>query len=250
MHPLHLQPARSAGVALFSGALNSVAGGGSFLTFPTLIFTGVPPIEANATSNLALWVGTIGSARGYKEEVREHRHLLTSAIVVSICGSLLGAILLLRTPEHTFTRLIPFLLLFATLVFAFSPLFGSARLSEARHHSPLQLAAQFVTAIYGGYFGAGMGFVMLAILSFSGLPNLNAMNAVKNVLAVAINGVALIPFIIAGIIEWPQALLMAAAAVIGGYFGSRIARRIPAPLLRSAVIVLGALMTVYFFVRR
>ena len=238
-----------AGVALLSGALNSVAGGGSFLTFPSLIFSGVPAIEANATSNFALWVGTIGSARGYKEEVREHRHLLTWPLIVSACGSLVGALLLLRTPERTFTRLIPFLLLFATLVFAFSPLFGRAR-TRARRHSTLQLIAQFLTAVYGGYFGAGMGFVMLAILAFSGLPNLNAMNAIKNVLAIAINGVALIPFIIAGIIEWPQALVMAVAAAIGGYFGSRIARRVPAPVLRAGVIAIGAVMTVYFFVRK
>ena len=227
-----------------------MAGGGSFLTFPTLLFTGVPPIEANATNNFAMWVGTIGSARGYKEEVREHRDLLLWALIVSACGSLLGALLLLRTPEHIFARLIPFLLLFATLIFAFSPLLGASRIATARGHSPLQLIAQFLTAVYGGYFGAGMGFVMLAILAFSGLPSLNAMNAVKNVLAVAINGVALIPFIIAGIVAWPQALLMAVAAVIGGYFGSRIARRVPAPALRAAVIVLGAAMTVYFFVRR
>ena len=230
--------------------LNSVAGGGSFLTFPTLIFTGVPPIEANATSNLALWFGTIGSARGYKEEVRQHRHLMTLALIVSACGSLVGALLLLRTPEKTFMRLIPFLLLFATLVFTFAPLMGASKIQATRHHSPLQLVAQFFTAVYGGYFGAGMGFVMLAILAFSGLPSLNAMNAVKNVLAVAINGVALIPFIIAGIIEWPQALLMAVAAIIGGYFGSRIARRLPARALRALVISLGVAMTTYFFVRR
>ena len=227
-----------------------MAGGGSFLTFPTLLFTGVPPIEANATNNFAMWVGTIGSARGYKEEVREHRELLLWALIVSGCGSLVGALLLLRTPEQTFARLIPFLLLFATLVFAFSPFLGGPRIATARPHSPPQLIAQFLTAVYGGYFGAGMGFVMLAILAFSGLPSLNAMNAVKNVLAIVINGVALIPFIIAGVIEWPQAVLMAVAAVIGGYFGSRIARRVPARALRAIVIVLGAAMTVYFFVRR
>lgn len=238
-------------MALVSGALNSVAGGGSFLTFPTLIFTGVPPISANATSNLALWLGTIGSARGYREEVREHRHLLAWAIGVSLIGSLLGAILLLHTPERTFTKLIPFLLLFATLVFGLSPLFAQRSVVRvARRHSPLQLVAQFATAVYGGYFGAGMGFVMLAILGFSGLPSLNAMNAVKNVLAVAINGVALVPFMIAGIIEWPQALLMAVGAVIGGYFGSRIARRLPARLVRGVVIAIGITMTAYFFFRR
>ena len=235
------------GIALVAGSINSIAGGGSFLTFPTLIFTGVPPISANATNNLAMWVGTVGSTRGFREELREHRHLLRSAIAVSLVGSVLGALLLLRTPPHTFQRLIPYLLSFATLVFAISPFLTKPHVDGARHHTPLQLLAQFLTAIYGGYFGAGIGFLMLAILAFSGLPNLNAMNAIKNLLALAINGIALVPFVWAGIIMWPQALVMACGAVLGGYFGSRIGRRVPARIMRGAVISIGTVMAIYFF---
>ncbi|MDP9019001.1 MAG: sulfite exporter TauE/SafE family protein [Candidatus Eremiobacteraeota bacterium] len=235
------------GVAIVSGAINSVAGGGSFLTFPTLIFTGVAPISANATNNFAMWIGTVASVRGYREEVREQSHLLRTAVAVSLVGSIIGALLLLHTPARLFERLIPYLLLFATLVFAFSPLFTKPHLGAARHHTPIQLLAQFLTAVYGGYFGAGIGFLMLAILAFSGLPNLNSMNAVKHVLAAAINGVALIPFIAAGIIQWPQALVMAFGAILGGYFGSRIGRRIPSSVVRTMVIAIGAAMTLYFF---
>lgn len=235
-------------VAVISGAINSVAGGGSFLTFPALIFTGVAPISANATNNFAMWFGTLGSTRGYHEELSEHRHLLRNAVAVSLIGSVIGALLLLRTPPQTFAKMIPYLLLFATFVFAVAPLLAKPRATPARH-TPLQLLAQFLTAIYGGYFGAGIGFLMLAILTFSGLPNFNAMNAIKNVLAAAINGIALVPFIVAGVILWPQAVLMALGAVLGGYLGARIGRKVPARAMRVAVILIGLSMAAYFFVR-
>lgn len=236
-------------VAVLSGAINSVAGGGSFLTFPTLIFTGVAPISANATNNFAMWFGTLASARGYHEEVAEQRHILRNAVIVSLIGSVIGATLLLYTPAHTFQRMIPYLLLFATVVFAASPLLTRERPDGARHHTPWQLFAQFCTAVYGGYFGAGIGFLMLAILAFSGLPSFNAMNAMKNVLAAAINGIALVPFVLAHVIQWPQAVLMALGAVLGGYVGSRIGRRLPQGAMRVAVIALGAAMSLYFFLR-
>ncbi len=168
---------------------------------------------------------------------------------VSIAGGVLGALLLLRTPAHVFTALIPYLLLLATGVFALSPYLTRSHSGSARHHSHWQLIAQFLVSIYGGYFGAGIGILMLAILAFSGLPSLNAMNGVKNVLALCINGVALIPFLIAGVIWWPQATLMAVGAIIGGYLGARIGRRIPARHLRRFVIAVGAIMTVYFFAK-
>ncbi|MDQ2681314.1 MAG: sulfite exporter TauE/SafE family protein [Candidatus Eremiobacteraeota bacterium] len=219
------------------------------MTFPALLFAGVAPINANATSNAALWVGTIGSASGYREEIVRYRHLMAAVIAVSLVGALIGAILLIRTPPHLFTRLIPFLLLFAWLVFLFSPYLKKPPVEAPQRHSPVQLVLQFLVAIYGGYFGGGMGFIMLAILSFSGLPNMNAMNAIKNALAVVINGAALVPFIIVGIVEWPQALIMAIFAVAGGYFGSRFFRRIPSRYTRAAVLVIGAAMTAVFFIK-
>ncbi len=228
--------------------MNSVAGGGSFLSFPALLFAGVPPISANATNNAAMWVGTIGSARGYREEIAEHRHLLLPVICASIAGSLIGACLLLETPQTLFERLIPWLLLFATIVFGLSPLL-TRRAPEKPSHAPWQIAVQFMVAIYGGYFGAGMGILMLAVLAFSGLPSFNAQNAVKNVLAVAINGVALVPFVIARIVDWRFAVPMAAIALCGGYFGARFFRRVPQPISRAIVVFVGAAMTMVFFVR-
>ncbi len=228
--------------------MNSVAGGGSFLSFPALLFAGVPAIAANATNNAAMWVGTLGSARGYREEVAEHRHLLLPVLCVSVVGSLIGACLLLATPQTVFVRLIPWLLLFATIVFAVSPLLTRRALAAPRH-APWQLAVQFFVAIYGGYFGAGMGILMLAVLAFSGLPSFNAQNAIKNVLSAAINGVALIPFVVARVVDWHFAVPMAIIALLGGYFGARIFRRVPQPISRAIVVFIGTTMTIVFFVR-
>ncbi len=236
--------------AFVAGAMNSVAGGGSFLSFPALLFAGVPAISANATNNAAMWVGTIGSTRGYREEVAEHRALLLEITSASILGALIGACLLLVTPQTLFERMIPWLLLFATVVFALSPLL-TRRKDDARapRHARWQIAVQFAVAIYGGYFGAGMGILMLAVLAFSGLPSFNAQNAIKNVLAFAINGVALVPFIIARVIDWRYALPMAVIALLGGYFGARFFRRLPQPLARAIVILIGSTMTIVFFVK-
>lgn len=228
--------------------MNSVAGGGSFLSFPALIAVGVPAIPANATNSTALWVGNVGSARGYWPEVREQRRLLAPIVGVSLVGSVIGAILLIRTPAPLFTRLIPWLLLFATLTFAASPLLPRPE-RRAPRHAAWQLVAQFLVAVYGGYFGAGMGILMLAILSFTGFPTFNAANAVKNVLAVAINGIAIVPFVIARIIDWRYALPMAAIALAGGYVGARLFRRLPAIYSRATVIVIGVAMTIVFFLR-
>jgi uncharacterized membrane protein YfcA len=242
------QIAVPAAAAFVAGAMNSVAGGGSFLSFPSLLFAGVPPISANATNNAAMWVGTLGSARGYHEEISEHRSLLLPVVAVSVAGSLIGALLLLMTPQALFARLIPWLLLFATVLFAASPLLTHSRKTIPRH-APWQIAAQFGVAIYGGYFGAGMGIVMLAVLAFTGLPSFNAQNAIKNVLSAVINGVALVPFVIARIVDWRFALPMAAIALLGGYFGARFFRRVPQSIARGLVVAIGCAMTIVFFVQ-
>lgn len=234
--------------AFAGGAINSVAGGGSFLTFPALLLAGVPAIPANATNNTAMWLGVIASARGYREEIRTYRSVIVPAIVVSIIGSAGGAVLLLHTPPKIFERMIPWLLLFATVVFALSPLITRAH-KPKDIHSPWQLAAQFAVAIYGGYFGAGMGIMMLAILTFSALPTMNAMNGVKNLLSIMINGVAVVPFMIAGVIDWPVALVMAVFSMAGGYFGARFFRRVPSNVTRYIVLGIGAGMSAYFFLR-
>ncbi len=235
-------------VAFVAGAMNSVAGGGSFLSFPALIAAGVSPIPANATNSAGLWVGSIGGARGYATELRATRALLVPILAVSIAGSLLGAVLLIRTPAPLFARMIPWLLLFATVTFAASPLV-KRHASGAPRNAPWQLVAQFAVSVYGGYFGAGMGILMLAILSFTGFPGINAANALKNVLSVAINGVALVPFIIVGIVDWRFAIPMAATALVGGYAGAHLFRRLPPIYGRVVVIVIGAVMTAVFFRR-
>ena len=234
--------------ALVAGAMNSVAGGGSFLSFPSLLVAGIAPISANATNNAAMWVGTLGSAHGYREELREHRALLLPVVIASVAGSLIGACLLLVTPQATFERMIPWLLLFATVVFAVSPRLARG-VTAAPRHAPWQIAAQFAVAIYGGYFGAGMGILMLAVLAFSGLPNFNAQNAVKNVLSVTINGVALVPFVLARIVDWRFAVPMALIALLGGYFGARFFRRVPQPIARAIVVAIGCVMTLVFFLK-
>ncbi len=226
--------------------MNAAAGGGTFLSFPALIAAGVLPIPANATNAAALWVGNLGGARGYRSELREQRALIAPVLVVSLAGGFVGAILLIHTPAHLFERMIPWLLLFATIVFAASPLL--VRRDRARpRHAVWQLIAQFLVAVYGGYFGAGMGILMLAILSFTGFPSFNAANAVKNLLSVAINGIALVPFIFARLIDWRFALPMAVVALIGGYGGVRVLRRVPSAYARAVVIVIGIAMTIVFF---
>lgn len=240
-----------AGVALFAGAINSVAGGGSFVSFPALVLVGVPPITANATNNAAMFVGTGGSAWGYRRELRPYARTVVPGIVASLIGALAGAFLLLHTPPGIFERLIPYLLLFAMIVFIASPYLTRHVDPHAggRLHSPLQLALQFATAVYGGYFGAGIGYLMLAILSLSGLQDMNAMNGIKTLFAACINGVAIVPFALAGIIDWKYAILMMTFAVLGGYLGAKFFRKLPSNYTRAAVIVLGLGMTAYFFLK-
>lgn len=247
------------GIALFvsaalGGGLNSVAGGGSFLTFPTLIVSGVAPIRANATSTVALWPGSLASIGAYRRELGAVRHVrMLSGI--SLVGGLLGAVLLLRTPSATFSALIPYLLLLATLLFTFngpikrslSKVFVPAEGPAARVPVAL-IVVQFVIAVYGGFFGGGIGILMLAALGLLGLDNIHEMNALKTVLASCINGIAVVTFIVAGAVDWPRALVMLAGAIIGGYVGAATARKLDQRMVRGFVIAVGCIMTVYFFV--
>src|SRR5713101_5421607 len=245
--------------AMLGGGLNSVAGGGSFITFPSLIFSGVPPIQANATSTVALWPGSLASVGAYRKEIaKQNRVLMLVLVSTSLVGGILGAVLLLRTSQSTFVRLIPYLLLLATVLFAFSPLI-TARLhkreptTKETHISWLRLVGisllQLIIAIYGGYFGGGIGIMMLASLGIMGMENIHEMNALKTVLQSSINGVAVITFIIKGAVFWPQALVMVAGAIMGGYGGAYFARKLDARVVRAFVILVGTSMTIYFFLR-
>ncbi|HKS68814.1 MAG TPA: sulfite exporter TauE/SafE family protein [Ktedonobacterales bacterium] len=242
------------GAALVAGILNSVAGGGSFFTFPTLILTGVPSVQANATNTVALWPGIVASIAGYRKELAGRRDLLV-LVVISLVGGTLGAYLLLHTPQSTFTRLIPFLLLFATLLFAFGGRIALAlrnRMGKSRASSRavavIVAFVQFVIAVYGGYFGGGIGILMLASLALMGMENMHRMNAVKTVLAACINGVAVVTFIVARAVFWPQAIVMTLGAIVGGYGGATLARKLPPAWVRRFVIAVGLGMSVLFFI--
>jgi len=236
------------------GTINAVAGGGSFIAFPALLFTGVPPVPANATNTLALWVGVTASGGAYRSCLNISRRVMIPLVVTSILGGLAGAFLLIKTPAQTFLRVLPWLMLGATLLFAFGKhLTGriSAGISHDASRAAIAGAAIFelFVAIYGGYFGGGMGIMNLAILAALGMTDIHAMNALKVVLGGFINGVATVTFVVSGAIVWPQAIVMTAGAILGGYFAAHYAQKLPQAWIRGFVIVVGVAMTAYFFVR-
>jgi uncharacterized membrane protein YfcA len=244
------------GAAFLAGVVNSVAGGGSFISFPALLFTGVSPIIANATNTAAIWPGTVASGIAYRRHFTpEARRLLPPLIITGVIGGVLGAKILLNTPQATFLKLIPWLLLGATLLFAASPVI-TARFKarkRGRSNSPAlfvgALFFELLIAIYIGYFGAGVGILLLALLSLLGVEDIHALNGLKNVIAALVNGVALIVFIWSGAVLWPQTLVMLAGSTIGGYGGAVYAQKMKPEHVRWAVIVVGLAMALYFFIR-
>ena len=240
--------------ALLGGALNAVAGGGSFIAFPALLFSGVPPVPANATNTVALWTGLVFSGGAFRSHLRAGKRVILALLAVSVLGGILGAILLIRTPAQTFMRVLPWLMLSATLLF----IFGGKILRTnvvVQSYEPttgtIVLASlfQLLVAVYGGYFGGGMGIVILAMLTAFGMADIHAMNALKTVLSSATNGVAVIVFSAWHAVYWPQAVVMICGAALGGYFGARYSLRLPQALIRGFVIAIGSGMTIYFFVR-
>lgn len=253
LSPLHAALAFLA--AFFGGALNSVAGGGSFLTFPTLLFLGLPPIAANATSTVALWPGSIASVGAYRNDLAGQRSFLIPFSLISLAGGYAGARLLLDTPQAMFRTLVPWLLLVATAVFAFGgPIIARFRAKALTNDGawqaplPVILGIQLVISIYGGYFGGGMGILMLATFSLLGMENLHAMNGLKNWLAVCINGIAVAAFVAAHTVLWPFALVMLTGSVAGGFLGAATARKLNPKSVRYFIIVVGAVLTSYFFI--
>jgi uncharacterized membrane protein YfcA len=244
-------------VAIIGGAINAVAGGGTFFTVPALIFTDVPAVLANTTSTFAIWTAAISSAGAYRKELaRQPRFLLISFICISLTGGIIGAILLLSTSNKAFVQLLPYLLLIATLLFAVGPLVTTRlrlrSIEEKTQPSRKQLFgilfAQFLASIYGGYFGGGVGIVMLALFALLGMSDIHSMNALKTLLNLTINGIAVVIFIVQGAILWPQAILMAIGAIIGGYGGAYYARKLKQSWIRWFVIAFGLSMSLYFFI--
>ncbi len=237
---------------VLGGALNAVAGGGSFIAFPALMFSGVPPIQANATNAVALWVGVTASSGAYRKHLDISRRVMIPLAVTSVIGGIVGAFLLLRTPAHTFLEILPWLMLGATLLFVFGGRLARGSKSGLAHdasRTAIAVAALFelVVAVYGGYFGGGVGIVNLAMLAALGMTDIHAMNALKVVLGGIINGIAVVTFIVAGAVAWKPGFIMIAGAIVGGYFGAHYAQRLPQSWIRAFVIAVGTGMTIYFF---
>ncbi|MBE2260358.1 MAG: sulfite exporter TauE/SafE family protein [Rhodobacteraceae bacterium] len=240
------------GAAFVAGALNAVAGGGSFLTLPALVFTGVPTVVANATGTVALLPGYVSGVLGFREDLQAPPGLSLPALtLLSLLGGAIGAVLLLLTDDHTFRKLVPWLLLVATLLFAVGPrLMQQVRSGPAGDASASRSAiGMLAVAIYGGYFNGGLGILLLALFGLLGQTNLNAMNGAKNLVSALLTSIAVAVYAWGGLVAWPQALVMMVAATAGGYFGARVARRLPAPALRAGIVAIGLIMALLFFVR-
>lgn len=237
---------------VLGGALNAVAGGGSFIAFPALLFSGVAPIAANATNTVALWVGVTASTGAYRKHLDISRRVMIPLAVTSVIGGIAGALLLLRTPAQTFLRVLPWLMLGATLLFALGGRLSRGSKSGLAHdatRSALIFAALFelVVAVYGGYFGGGVGIMNLAMLAAIGMTDIHAMNALKVVLGGIINGVAVVTFILKGAVAWRPGIVLIVGAIVGGYFGAHYAQKVPQAWIRAFVIAVGTGMTIYFF---
>lgn len=236
--------------AAIGGAINAIAGGGTLVTFPALVGLGVPSIVANATSTVALWPGAVGSLFGYRQELAGARAWSIRFAIPSLIGGLVGALLLLRTPGERFDQIVPWLVLGATVLFMVQrPLMAALRKRSgvqadstdptSRSPGAPLLLFQFGVAVYGGYFGAGIGILMLAALGFMGFTNIHRMNGLKNWGGLCINVVAAATFALGGFVDWPVAVAMATGALAGGYAGSRLAQRVPQAWVRRAVVVIG-----------
>lgn len=242
--------------AFLAGAINSVAGGGTLVSFPTLIWLGLDSVTANATSTVAIWPGTVGSAWGYRRELKEVEPRFLAMIVPSLLGGILGAMLLRLTPSSVFDRLVPYLILFATMLFmAQEPVQRALKTGDAATRRSTgwfvgALLFQFGVGLYGGYFGAGIGILMLAALSVLGLKDIHEMNSLKVVLGGSVNGIAAAYFIFARMVYWPYVVLMAMAAILGGYFGAGTARKLGRNAVRRIVILIGLGMAVSLFVKK
>ena len=235
-----------------AGAMNAIAGGGTFISFPALLAIGLPPVTANASNSVALWPASLASAWAYRRELARYRQHLPRLTLAAFVGGALGGGLLLVTSNALFARLVPWLLLTATLLFALAPRIN--RWLEARRRAgPRQALGwggtlfQLLVSIYGGFFGAGMGIVMIAAIAMQGIEDLNEINALKNWLSAVIYSVAALTFTLGGAVSWPHTLVVLLAAAVGGYLAGYVARRLPAIWLRRFILLVGTALTLYYF---
>lgn len=232
---------------IVGGGVNAIAGGGTFFTFPAMIAAGLDPLTANASNAVAIYPGHAAAVPAYRDELRYAGRALIRRSVVVAAGGLVGAALLINTGSVVFSALVPWLLLAATLVFAFGPALGSAA-AKLRVRSAWFIGSiEFLFAVYGGYFGAGLGVLLMAALMIVGIRDLQMANAQKNWLATIITTISVAVFASAGLVAWPQTVAVLFGALIGGYGGARLARRIPARVLRIVVICVGLALSGYYF---
>lgn len=234
--------------AFLGGALNSLAGGGTLVTFPALLFAGLDPIGANASSVVALFPGTFAGAWAYRRSILGISEFsVRGFLVLSLIGGLIGAFLLLFTPSSVFAGLVPWLLLFATIVFAVGNVAPLNIVERFKIGPRGALLVLFAIAIYGGYFGGGIGFLMLAAFTLFGMKDINAMNGLKMALAGVTAIAAIVTFVTAGVVHWPQTLPMLAGSTVGSYMAARWAQRLDQRLIKGFVVAFGVVLTVYFF---
>ena len=242
-----------AGAGLVAGAVNAVAGGGSLVSFPALLAAGYPSVTANVTNTVALFPGYAGSVAGGRPELLGQGRKIRSVALTSVLGAIVGVLVLLNTPGDVFRRVVPYLILLACVLLVFQP--RLARLVQGRQGArtggtPVLLqAGVLLSAVYGAYFGAGLGVLLLGILGIFLHERLQRVNAFKNVLSLVINAVALVAFGLFGPVAWDAVAVVAAASLAGGYFGARVARRIPATVLRTSVVIYGVVVAVVLLVR-
>ncbi|HKA79675.1 MAG TPA: sulfite exporter TauE/SafE family protein [Xanthobacteraceae bacterium] len=236
------------GAGILAGALNSLAGGGSLVTFPALLFAGLNPIDANASSVVALFPATFASVWAFRRHIRDVAEVNVTALsIVSLLGGVAGALLLLSTPTSVFAALVPWLVLISTIIFAvgnFAPLDVVRRLALGPRGA---LAAHFIVSVYGGYFGGGIGFLLLAALTLFGMRDINAMNGLKMWLVGIMTAASILIFVVADVIRWPEVLPMSVGAVIGGYAAAHVAQRLDQRMVKYFIIVWGVTVTAYFF---
>jgi uncharacterized membrane protein YfcA len=248
-----------AAISALGGAVNSIAGGGTLLTFPALLALGVPPVSANATSTLALWPGSLASMWGYRRELAGAERWALRLAIPSILGGGIGALLLLATSDEQFRALVPWLVFGATVLFALqgpvmrqlrSRVVASPTGAVTRPVNPTtgMLIGQLVVGIYGGYFGAGAGIVMLAVFGLMGLTNIHQMNGLKNFNGICFNGIAAITFAMMHQVNWPIGVVMAVGSSAGGYLMSGLAQKVPQAWVRNAVTAIGFASSIWLFV--
>ena len=236
-----------ASASFIAGIINSIAGGGSFLTFPALVFTGVPTIAANATSAVAVFPGYLSGALGFSKELKEYpKSKFLLLITLSIMGGIGGSLLLLITPASVFSYIIPWLLGFATLLFAFGDFVAKWAKKNSNSNGFLGNLTTLIVCIYGGYFNGGLGIILLALFSTLGMRDIHLMNGLKNIMSFALSAASVVTFAIAGIVFWQQAIIMMIAATIGGYFGVVVARKLSKNTIRTIIVLIGLIMTIIF----